>query len=480
MRAKLSLLLIPPAIGALLELDGLSRRFDCSWDEQGEAWLAEGDVDAARGAFHRSLTAFSLYQLGHIAKERNEWFGALKYLDAAALTAQDTTLKERITSTRLTIVQELNVSAMTAEDALVQAVSRRPGKIQSTYASVALPDPGSLSNLLLASAPKTGSTALVSRLIQTYPDMAGATCKETKFLLTSDDLERYRTLFPLDEQYSVRIDGGLYGQAATAPSVARFVALKMPDVRVVGLLRDPVHRFISAWVGQLVQGLTNATCPAFFAQNLEVRNDGRYVTSVTAWNTLGPDRVLFLPTTALDDPNLYDLVATFAGSSGERPVRTDERWNAGTNHVVSYDRGSRFFELATGSTRWRCDSVALERFYAPSDVALLPELLVSTTSDSLRFWCQDDWFCRFAPALCCDDPPLNWSLRTCSFDGVVESGRVRVPLNLTAVSSLSEVITILRPQFTDVCHHLPGTSDECVATLLADVVRAITSRCRTL
>lgn len=401
----------------------------------GELLAALALAPAAGDAVADDVAASADFVLGWIYQRREEWHGAeVSYRrslarrpgapealanlavvlhkrggagDAAALLAEGAAALAPASD-----AFRRNAAALRAAAAAGDA-PRRP----ATYACAPLPgDPRrrALPTLLIVSAPKTGSTALYADLAA-HPNVAGGTCKETRFWPPRtrrgdrwDDA--YRAYFPpIDEGWDVVVDGGgTYGMEASL-GVAVDVAALMPAATVaVGALREPAERYLSVWVGLVTRSGLREPCAAFFDAARRERDacaagracdaaaaspaaDGHYSRHVRSWaDALGPDRTLWLPTSADDAAGLV-FAFLGLGATGAAPSR------AGSDNARAYrDPASARFFAARAGAAWRCDDAALEAFYRPLDLELLPELARSRAFAApavAAAWRRDAWFC---------------------------------------------------------------------------------------
>lgn len=300
---------------------------------------------------------------------------------------------------------------------------------QTTYACRALPDGGAraLPNVLLVSPPKTGSTALYAD-ITAHPRAVGGTCKETRYWpipsATAWASATYRAFFPTRAEAEARewtavVDGGgTYGTAAAvaAGAPAQVARLMPASTKVVGLLRDPVLRFISVYAGRVTRDGYRGTCGSFLDASREAGNgtraaadaaaplaDGRYARGVAAWTAaLGVDRALYLPSAL---PGSLGLALAFAGlDAGAYGRRPSEDAHVGSDNVRSYrDTASApFFAARAGGGDWACDERALAAYYDDDAGALLAALRLDDRPPAVgAAWRRDPWFCaRVGPALC--------------------------------------------------------------------------------
>ena len=197
-----------------------------------------------------------------------------------------------------------------------------------------------LPDFLIVGAQKAGTTALYSYL-RRHPHVTGPAWKEVSYF--DRHFARgeawYRGNFPL------RRAGSVVGEASPSylfhPEAAERVAMLLPDVRVIALLRDPIDRAYSHYQHEVALGREALTFeealerederlrgevermledPRYFSHawwNYTYRSRGLYAEQLERWFAAVPrDRVLVLESSELGDrpAETYSRVLEFLGA----------------------------------------------------------------------------------------------------------------------------------------------------------------------
>lgn len=200
-----------------------------------------------------------------------------------------------------------------------------------------------LPTFFIIGAAKCGTTSLHEYLDE-HPQVAMTTYKECMYF-TGDDWEQrlagYAGLWAKDAPVRGESSTG-YTAWPWHPEVPERVAAKVPDARLIYLVRDPVDRVVSHYAQNVWDGVAVRSWE-FFMDNLE---DGwniavwssRYATQLERWlEHFGRERLLVLDARELRsdrDATIRQVLEFLEVDASFTSPRWDEEHNAAASHLV--------------------------------------------------------------------------------------------------------------------------------------------------
>jgi hypothetical protein len=207
---------------------------------------------------------------------------------------------------------------------------------------------GHLPNFFIIGAAKAGTTSLHFYLDQ-HPDLFMAEMKELHYFC-DPDFERweslYREHFPADA--TIRGEGStLYTRSPAIPGVPARIAAKVPDAKLVYLVRDPVERALASWREERFHVTERRPAEVAFANPEDPHNAyvaaSRYAEQLDGYRQhFADDQILVLDQRELaaDAATVVERVIAFLGLPSY-DIDTTTRHNEGGTKFEYGDLGHR-------------------------------------------------------------------------------------------------------------------------------------------
>lgn len=150
-------------------------------------------------------------------------------------------------------------------------------------------------NFLIIGAQKAGTTALASQL-KTQPQVLFASRKEVFYFTRWKFFQPKATVEASERWYHQHFDWSnpapLVGEATpmylSQPHAPQRVKRYNPQMKVVAILRHPLHRAVSAWNMFRAKGQTSLSFPHWLADTPRALESSRYAEWIRAWNQAFP------------------------------------------------------------------------------------------------------------------------------------------------------------------------------------------------
>lgn len=150
-------------------------------------------------------------------------------------------------------------------------------------------------NFLIIGAQKAGTTALASQL-KTQPDVLFASRKEVFYFTKWKFFGRQAQVEQAERWYHQHFDWAnpapLVGEATpmylSQPWAPQRVKRYNPQMKLVAILRHPLHRAVSAWNMFRAKGQTRLSFPVWLADTPRALESSRYAEWIRAWNDAFP------------------------------------------------------------------------------------------------------------------------------------------------------------------------------------------------
>jgi hypothetical protein len=150
-------------------------------------------------------------------------------------------------------------------------------------------------NFLIIGAQKAGTTALASQL-KSYPEVLFASRKEVFYFTNWHRFGKGITKAVNEAWYHQHFDWAnpapLVGEATpmylSDAWASKRVKRYNPQMKLVAILRHPLHRAVSAWNMFRAKGQTRLTVPVWLAETPGALESSRYAEWIRAWNDAFP------------------------------------------------------------------------------------------------------------------------------------------------------------------------------------------------
>ncbi len=261
------------------------------------------------------------------------------------------------------------------------------------------PDRGHLPNFFIIGAAKAGTTSLHFYLDQ-HPDLFMAEMKELHYFCDPDFDEwesMYREQFPVDAP--IRGEGStLYTRAPAIPGVPGRIAAKVPDAKMVYLVRDPVERALASWREERFHVTERRPAEVAFANPEDPHNAyvaaSRYAEQLDGYREHFPDdHILVLDQEELsnDASAVVDRVIDFLGLPSYE-IDTATRYNdggtkfeyGGLGHRLRFSAPARAVRKLPVPVRMALTAPARRFLRHPVPTPDLPDHLMTRLKEVLR------------------------------------------------------------------------------------------------